>query len=123
MEADDVSMSASALRVVEEELRRLPSKGWAALIQKPHIGLRSAAIILKVYEVDPMICSKCGGRMKVVAFLTEVALMEAMRTSKAAVVDRIIDHLKLRFVAAKPPPSHVFEQVALTAAEESGEYS
>jgi len=37
-------------------------------------------------------------------------------------VDRIIDHLKLRFVADKPPPSHVFEQVALPAAEESGEY-
>ena len=60
--------------------------------------------------------------MKVVAFITEVALMEAMRTSKAAVVDRIIDHLKLRFVAAKPPPPHVFEQIALIAAEESGEY-
>ena len=42
--------------------------------------------------------------MKVVTFLTENALMEAMRTSKAAVVDRIIDHLKLTFVAAKPPP-------------------
>jgi len=74
-------------------------------------------MIRKVYEVDPMICSKCGslavlmeqrlhewGRMKVVAFITEVALMEAMRTSKAAVVDRIIDHLKLGFVAAKPQP-------------------
>jgi len=33
-----------------------------------------------------------------------------------------IDHLELTFVADKPPPSHVFEQVALTAAEESGEY-
>jgi hypothetical protein len=33
-----------------------------------------------------------------------------------------IDHLKLRFVAEKPPPSHVFEQVALLEAEESGEY-
>ena len=31
--------------------------------------------------------------MKVIAFITEVA-----------VVDRIIDHLKLTFVAAKPPP-------------------
>ena len=103
------SQSPTALRIVEEELRRLPSKGWAAMIRK-------------VYEVDPMICSKCGGRMKVVAFITEVALMEAMRTSKAAVVDRIIDHLKLRFVAAKPPPPHVFEQVALPAAEDSGEY-
>jgi hypothetical protein len=92
------SQSPTALRIVEEELRRLPSKGWAAMIRK-------------VYEVDPMICSKCGGRMKVVAFITEVA-----------VVDRIMEHLKLTFVAAKPPPSHVFEQVALMAAEESGEY-
>jgi len=58
-----------------------------------------------------MVCPKCGGRMKVIAFITEYA-----------VVDRIIDHLKLTFVADKPPPSHVIEQVALTAAEESGEY-
>ena len=41
--------------------------------------------------------------MKIIAFLTEYA-----------VADRIIDHLKLTFAAAKPPPSHVFEQVALT---------
>jgi hypothetical protein len=33
-----------------------------------------------------------------------------------------IDHLKLTFVAAKPPPSHVFEQVALLEVEESREY-
>jgi hypothetical protein len=33
-----------------------------------------------------------------------------------------IDHLKLGFVADRPPPSPVFEQVALPAAEESGEY-
>jgi len=109
--AKKASLSPSAHRVVEEELRRLPSKGWAAPIRKPHIGLRSAAMIRKVYEVDPMVCPKCGSRMKVVAFITEYA-----------VVDRIIDHLKLTFLAAKPPPPHVFEQVALTAAEESGEY-
>ena len=58
-----------------------------------------------------MICPKCGGTMKVIAFITEVA-----------VVDRIIDHPKLRFVAEKPLPSHVFEQVALTAAEERIEH-
>jgi hypothetical protein len=28
----------------------------------------------------------------------------------------------LTFVAEKPPPAHIFEQVALMAAEESGEY-
>jgi hypothetical protein len=33
-----------------------------------------------------------------------------------------IDHLKVTFAAAKPPPSHFFEQVALAAAEEPVEY-
>jgi len=84
--------------VVKNDLKRIPSMGWAEMIRK-------------VYEVDPMVCPKCGGRMKVVAFITEFGA-----------VDRIIDHIKLTFVADKPPPSHVFEQVALTAAEESGEY-
>jgi hypothetical protein len=58
-----------------------------------------------------MVCPKCGGTMKIISFITEFGT-----------VDRIIVHLKLRFVAAKPPPPHVFEQVALTAAEESGDY-
>jgi hypothetical protein len=49
--------------------------------------------------------------MKIIAFITEYA-----------VVDRIIDHLKLTFAAAKPPPSHVFGQVALLETEESGQY-
>jgi hypothetical protein len=49
--------------------------------------------------------------MKVVAFITGYA-----------VVDDIIDHLKLRFVTDRPPPSHVFEQVALMAAEQSADY-
>ena len=48
--------------------------------------------------------------MKVVAFITDYAA-----------VDRIIDHLKLVFVAEKPPP-RVFEQVALMAAEQQMEY-
>jgi len=74
------SLAASPLRIIEEDCRRLPAKGWAAMIRK-------------VYEVDPMVCPKCGGQMKVVAFLTE-----------HAVVDRIIDHLKLTFAAEKPPP-------------------
>ena len=48
--------------------------------------------------------------MKVIGLITD------------AVADRIIDHLKLLFIASKLPPSHVFERVALTVAEESGEY-
>jgi RNA recognition motif-containing protein len=34
----------------------------------------------------------------------------------------LIRHLELTFAAAKPRPAHVFAQVALMAAEESGEY-
>lgn len=49
--------------------------------------------------------------MRVVAFLTEYA-----------VVDRVICHLELTFVAETPPPAYVFEQPALSAAEGSGEY-
>jgi hypothetical protein len=61
--------------------------------------------------VDPMICPKYGGTMKIIAFIIDYAA-----------VDRIIDHLKLRFIAEKPPPSRVFTEVALMAAEEPAEY-
>jgi ribosomal protein S27E len=87
-----------ALGMLEEELPRVSSKGWAEMIRK-------------VYEVDPLICPRCGGKMRVVAFLTEYV-----------VVDRIIRHLKLTFVAEKPPPTHAFDQASLMAAEESGDY-
>jgi hypothetical protein len=40
-------------RIVEEDLPPVPSQGWAEMIRK-------------VYEVDPMICPRCGGRMKAV---------------------------------------------------------
>jgi hypothetical protein len=49
--------------------------------------------------------------MRVIAFITEFS-----------VVDRIINHLKLTFVASKPPPSQVLTEVALIAAEERAEY-
>jgi hypothetical protein len=58
-----------------------------------------------------MLCPRCGGNMKVIAFLTDYA-----------VVDRIIDHLKLTFVADKPPPPHIADQELLMAAESSAEY-
>jgi len=74
------SLAAFPLRLVEEELRRIPSKGWAEMIRK-------------VYEVDPLRRRRCGGVMHVVAFLTE-----------HAVLDRIIAHLMLTFVAERPPP-------------------
>jgi hypothetical protein len=68
-------------------------------------------LIRKVYEVDPMVCPRCGGKMKVIAFLTDYA-----------VVDKIIDYLKLTFVAERPPPPQIVYQEVLMAAESSAEY-
>ena len=39
-----------------------------------------------------------------------------------AVIDRIINHLKLTFFAKRPPPSQVVQQELLMAAEERVEY-
>ncbi len=66
---------------------------------------------MQVYEVDPMVCPQCGATMKVIAFLTD-----------HVVVDRIIDHLKLAFVAERPPPPRIAYQEVLAAAEASAEY-
>jgi hypothetical protein len=92
------SLGPLALRMAEDKLRPVPAKGWAEMIRK-------------VYEVNPLLCPHCGGQMKVIAFLTDYA-----------VVDRIIQHLKLTFVAERPPPPRVASQELLMAAEAGSEY-
>jgi hypothetical protein len=90
--------TAGKLVIIEEECPRIPCRGWAEMIHK-------------VYEVDSMLCAQCGGTMKVIAFLSDFS-----------VVDRIINHLKLTFVADKPPPPQIAFQELLMAAEASAEY-
>ena len=68
-------------------------------------------MIRKVYEVDPLLCPNCNGRMRIIAFI-----------ENHSVIDKIIDHLKLSFYAARPPPPHIVQQELLMAAEESREY-
>lgn len=82
---------ASDFRVLREGYRPLSSKGWAALIRK-------------VYEVDPLKCPRCGGRMTVMAFLT-----------RASVIDRIIAHLKISFTAERPPPASELSDLPMIA--------
>ena len=72
----------------------------------PRSGLSPASS-----EVNPMACPKCQGEMRIIAFLTDYA-----------VVDRIINHLKLTFVADRPPPPHIAYQEVLMATEPSAEY-
>ena len=58
------SLSPWVLRMVEEEPKHIPSKGWAAMIRK-------------VYEVDPMACPKCGGRFGLYAWRRVCGSMSA----------------------------------------------
>ena len=55
-------------------------KNWARLIQK-------------IYEVDPLTCPKCQGRMKIIAFIED-----------EEVVEKILNHLGLWDRKARPPP-------------------
>jgi len=51
-------------------------------------------MIRKAYEIDSLICSQCHGKIKIIAFLTDYPVM-----------DKIIHHLKLTFVAERPTAS------------------
>ena len=56
-----------------------------------------ARVLKKVFEVDPLVCPKCGGEMKVIAWITD-----------RAVIDRILAHrakagLASPFEARGPP--------------------
>jgi len=84
--------------IIEEESPRIPHRGWAEMIRK-------------VNEVNPMTCPRCQAEMRVIAFITD-----------HAVVDRIIDHLKLTFVAERPTPPHVGYQEILVAGEAPADY-
>ena len=55
-------------------------KSWARLIQK-------------IYEVDPLTCPKCQGRMRILAFIED-----------EEVIKKILKHLGLWEVKARPPP-------------------
>ena len=91
------SVDPSHLLIIEEEDRHVPSKGWSGMIRK-------------VYEIYLLLCPHCGAEMKIIAFIED-----------HGVIDRIINHLKLSFIAERPPPPQSQPQLSM-AAEERGEY-
>jgi hypothetical protein len=53
-----------------------------------------ARLIAKVYQTDPLVCTRCGRRMSLIAFVTD-----------RMAIGKILDHLGLSTPeAAKPPP-------------------
>jgi hypothetical protein len=78
---------ASVMPIPTPPPPRKASPGWRELIRK-------------VYEVDPLTCPTCGAQMKVIAFITNFA-----------VIDKIIHHLGITFTAKRPPPPHQQEEL------------
>ncbi len=64
-------------------------------------------MIAKVYQVDPLVCTRCGKRMRVVAFVTD-----------SAAIGRILDHLGLGNPEAEKPSPPLREM--LRVAEHGG---
>jgi len=56
-------------------------KNWARLVQK-------------IYEVDPLTCPKCHGRMRIISFIED-----------DEVIKKILKHLGLWKIKARPPPN------------------
>jgi len=54
---------------------------------------RWANLIRRVYEVDPLVCPRCGSEMRVIGFITE-----------QSVIRRILDHIRKRDRASRAPP-------------------
>ncbi len=53
-----------------------------------------AKLIARVYETDPLQCGRCGGRMKIIAFVVQ-----------ASEVRQILAHVGLPLEAAKAHPA------------------
>ena len=60
--------------------RKAFRKNWARLVQK-------------IYHVDPLLCPKCLGSMRIIAFIDD-----------QQIVKKILQHLDLWHVKRKPPP-------------------
>ena len=59
---------------------KIYKRNWSRLIQK-------------IYEVDPLTCPKCQGRMRILAFIED-----------EEVIKKILNHLGLWERKARPPP-------------------
>ena len=67
--------------IIEDETPGGLNRSWARLIQK-------------IYEVDPLLCSQCGDKMRIIAFIEDYKI-----------VKKILDHVGIyEFERKRPPP-------------------
>ena len=78
--ADGAETSQSIPYLIESDIsRKAFRKNWARLIKK-------------VYNTDPLLCPKCNGAMRIIAFIEE-----------EAVIKKILKHLNLWLPSHDPP--------------------
>ena len=73
-------VALSAPETEPDDFRRHCKRAWARLIRK-------------VWAADPLACPKCGGRLRIISFIEDPEIIE-----------KILRHLKLRDLPARPPP-------------------
>jgi hypothetical protein len=79
-----------------------PSRAEVSTAPRKHCSASWARLIAKVYQVDPLLCTRCGQRMSIVAFVTD-----------AFAIRKILDHLGLSTPEAeKPTPQREVLRVA-----------
>jgi hypothetical protein len=64
--------------------------------QRRAMRKRWAELVYRIYEVDPLTCPRCGGKMKLLAFIID-----------PAVIRRILDHLEHKAPPRAPPEPSV----------------
>jgi hypothetical protein len=69
-----------------------------------------ARLIAKVYQVDPLVCTRCGRRMSILAFVSDQHS-----------ISRILEHLGLRSPELdRPPPAREIREIARVAEQGEG---
>ena len=73
------------------------------------LGAGGMGEVAKVYQVDPLVCTHCGQRMSILAFVSDQHF-----------ISRILEHLGLRSPELdRPPPAHEIREITRVA--EAGE--
>ena len=79
-------MVETAAHLADHVIARLPVRQWVLAVEAaPAEPLhRKAAryvwalLLARIYEVLPLLCPRCGGEMRIIAFITEAAVIQAI---------------------------------------------
>jgi len=87
--------------IVAGQLTSAPSETGPFLVEVVRVLKGLGRPISKVYQADPLVCQKCGGPLKIVAYVTDELS-----------ITRILDHLGLSPPRQdKPPPTRELVRV------------